>query len=122
MPWRAEQAASVNAGLLEMLGPTIAGLLASWRPPAFVMGFCAPILQDPKKYNRVRELLAANEEIKEAKKVRAVAYMSASGLIDILPCFAPVWGCRSPLRHLALLVVQAIETNEEAAVEEEDDA
>lgn len=33
---------------------------------------CRPAvrLQDPKKFNRVRQLLVANEEIKEAKKVR----------------------------------------------------
>ena len=31
------------------------------------------VLQDPKKYNRVRELLVANEEIKEAKKVCSIS-------------------------------------------------
>ena len=37
-----------------------------WSPA----GCPAVRLQDPKKFNRVRQLLVANEEIKEAKKVR----------------------------------------------------
>ena len=35
-----------------------------------------PGVQDPKKYNRVRDLLIANEEIKEAKKVLALQTFS----------------------------------------------